>query len=412
MNKNGFTLIELLAVIIILGVLMIIAIPSVTTYISNSRKSSYVDTAKNLISSGRNMVNNGKLDMFDRNATYYLPVSCLPSENGAVTPYGKFTIAYVVAVYNGEGYKYYFTGTDSSHTGINKLVSFDNLKPEDIETEVEDTDIKNDIGIGERESIVLFNGDCTSFQIMNAQDMADNDGNLIPGPQSFATDSWSTIIRAVKNNNTSMYNVGDTKEVDLGEFGVHTVRIANKSVDDRCEDTNYTETACGFVIEFTDIISKHEMGTKAEYMATGYPGSTIRSYLNNDIYNALPKDLQSGIINTRVISGFSMDDETTYTTMDKIYLLSANEVWSAVPAVSQEPFSWQLDYYRLVGADARNYSRTIKKYQGTNYAWWTRYSSANFSELAILGVDTHYSYNTSGFQSTANLGVSPALRIG
>ena len=31
MNKKGFTLIELLAVIIILGVLMIIAIPSVTT---------------------------------------------------------------------------------------------------------------------------------------------------------------------------------------------------------------------------------------------------------------------------------------------------------------------------------------------------------------------------------------------
>ena len=36
-NKKGFTLIELLAVIIILGVLMIIAIPSVTQYISNSR---------------------------------------------------------------------------------------------------------------------------------------------------------------------------------------------------------------------------------------------------------------------------------------------------------------------------------------------------------------------------------------
>ena len=46
MNKKGFTLIELLAVIIILGILMIIAIPSVTKYISDSRKSAYVDTAK------------------------------------------------------------------------------------------------------------------------------------------------------------------------------------------------------------------------------------------------------------------------------------------------------------------------------------------------------------------------------
>ena len=36
MNKKGFTLIELLAVIIILGILMIITIPSVTKYINDS----------------------------------------------------------------------------------------------------------------------------------------------------------------------------------------------------------------------------------------------------------------------------------------------------------------------------------------------------------------------------------------
>ncbi|MBO5375413.1 MAG: prepilin-type N-terminal cleavage/methylation domain-containing protein, partial [Bacilli bacterium] len=41
-NKKGFTLIELLAVIIILGVLMIIAIPSVTEYIQTARKKAYV----------------------------------------------------------------------------------------------------------------------------------------------------------------------------------------------------------------------------------------------------------------------------------------------------------------------------------------------------------------------------------
>ena len=39
-NNKGFTLIELLAVIIILGILMIIAIPSVTKYITDSRKNS------------------------------------------------------------------------------------------------------------------------------------------------------------------------------------------------------------------------------------------------------------------------------------------------------------------------------------------------------------------------------------
>ena len=45
---------------------MIIAIPSVTTYISNSRKSFYIDTAKNIIGGSRNLVNEEKLEMYDQ----------------------------------------------------------------------------------------------------------------------------------------------------------------------------------------------------------------------------------------------------------------------------------------------------------------------------------------------------------
>ena len=45
-SKKGFTLIELLAVIVILAILLAIAIPKVTQYITNSRKDSLVTTAK------------------------------------------------------------------------------------------------------------------------------------------------------------------------------------------------------------------------------------------------------------------------------------------------------------------------------------------------------------------------------
>ena len=56
-KENGFTLIELLAVIIILGILMIIAIPAVTEYISSSRKSAYITIASRYIDGVRNKVN-------------------------------------------------------------------------------------------------------------------------------------------------------------------------------------------------------------------------------------------------------------------------------------------------------------------------------------------------------------------
>jgi len=101
-KKNGFTLIELLAVIIILGILMIIAIPSVTSYINNSRKSAYVDTAKEIISGARNKVNEGKLEMYDTGTTYYIPYDYIGTENGAKSPYGDFVYAYVGVIYDGK----------------------------------------------------------------------------------------------------------------------------------------------------------------------------------------------------------------------------------------------------------------------------------------------------------------------
>ena len=52
-DNKGFTLIELLAVIVILGVLMIIAVPMVTKYIKQAKQDAFVDTAKNYINSAR-----------------------------------------------------------------------------------------------------------------------------------------------------------------------------------------------------------------------------------------------------------------------------------------------------------------------------------------------------------------------
>lgn len=60
MKKNlrsaGFTLIELLAVITILGILMMVAIPSVSRTIENSRRDTFGDVAKEYVNTVRNAV--------------------------------------------------------------------------------------------------------------------------------------------------------------------------------------------------------------------------------------------------------------------------------------------------------------------------------------------------------------------
>ena len=126
MNKKGFTLIELLAVIIILGILMIIAIPSVTTYIQNSRKSAYVDSASAYIDAVRTKVNEGKdLKFFATNTMYLVPVghesgkTCVSTESGGKSPFSdSWNYAYVGVVYNGSGYSYYFIGEDGAKQGL------------------------------------------------------------------------------------------------------------------------------------------------------------------------------------------------------------------------------------------------------------------------------------------------------
>ena len=247
-------------------------------------------------------------------------------------------------------------------------------------------------------------------------DIAEKD---IPAPNSFAADSWKTIIKAVGNNNISKYNVGDTRTIDMGTYGTHTLRIANKSKPSSCSKSGYSQTACGFVLEFADIITTYNMNPAGTYKNVeyeygwnkdGWPASAMRTFVNNDIYNSLPSDLRSGIVETTVVSGYGSSDSANFTSTDKLYLLSPMEVWgdwtgmygSEVDRAKNQ--TRQLDYYSNLGVTYNNYNSAIKKHGKTQYFWWHR-SAKYDNNIGFYGMRGNgYAYRDGG--------VSPAFRIG
>ena len=265
----------------------------------------------------------------------------------------------------------------------------------------------------------LVGGNGTKYNSSNVdKTYARADTSSAPGyftilePVSFSTDSWKTIINAIKNNNISKYKVGDTKTIDLGTtYGTHTIRISNTSTPSECSTSGFSQSACGFVIEFADLIVNHKMNDRA-INTGGWPATSMRTFINADIYNSLPSILQSGIIETSVVTGYGYNDnKTNLTSKDKLYLLSAKEIYSDWSETYDSAINLtrQLDYYKNSGTSTSSKTAAIKALNGTAKTYWLRttISTSTSSFVRVGSGGTYSSYSASG-----TYGVSPAFRIG
>ena len=200
------------------------------------------------------------------------------------------------------------------------------------------------------------------------------------------------------------------------------------STPNECNDSNFSQSACGFVVEFTDIITNHKMKTSNTNIG-GWPRSAMHPFLNDEnldglngkelsIMKVLPDDLKSVIIDTKTVSGSGYQDTVEYfTSTDKLYLLSTAEIWSQgtsnkINYDTARDKTRQLDYYKEKGVttNREDWNGAIKKDSTGSASWWWLRSVYSYSKNGF------YAVTGSGDQGNvwvlSNSDVSPAFRIG
>lgn len=363
MTTLGFTLIELLAIIVILAIIAVITVPIILNIIDNSKRGAAVDSAYGYKNSIENYYLSKTVnDVSNEFPTAVYNITELPSDfivSGQVPTEGWLKLE--------KGHV-----TDYSLKFGDYVVTYDSF---------------NGVITVEKSEIVFLNLPNESI--------------------SFAEDSWEQIKENLRTNR-NFYEIGSEKEVEIDGVS-YTVRLANTS---SCS-TGWTgsETACGVVIEFIDIISKNVMHSSNTNVG-GWPAVSMYDYLNTTVFNKLPDALKANgmIINTRTISGHgNQSGAVNYTsTNDKLYLLSSVELLGS---------NYDFDTIKLESNEVTDGTKQLEYYEEHNSVsdrikgsevWWLRSAQSNSAGRFIV-VKENGDINYSGANNTK--GVAPAFRL-
>ena len=435
MKKKGFTLVELLAVIAILAILVIMAVPNVINLFNDAKLRTFISQAQSLYKLVEEQVLAKQMKTTSAN-TY---VFCSSDEESSLDLSGGDNLHYYITYVQGKMTSFFVeNGTYLMY--IDTTFGNGDIKISDL---TKNTDGYYDYVylLAPGKSINTCQApseDIKGEKVSIASNAVATPVDTTPVAKcetavAFDTDSWETISCNVKNGTIAAYSVGDTKEIALDGYGTHTLRIANTSSPDECNTEGFSQSACGFVLEFADIIAKYNMNDTKTNIG-GWPASAMYKLVNGtddttysvyetddetftvkSIYMSLPEDLRNVIIDTTTISGHgSTTGETNFTSTDKLYLLSTAEVWAqgtenTIDNDTARDVTRQLDYYSNQNVTADSYSAAIKQYNGSAAIWWLRSASSYFDRYFY----NVYSTGNWHYDSANNTyGVSAAFRIG
>lgn len=191
------------------------------------------------------------------------------------------------------------------------------------------------------------------------------------------SDSWEEIIAAGKDGTyIDKYQIGDTKELDLGEEGVIEMELVAFDADELADGSGKAHMTW---IAKDLLNTGHVMNEEATNFG-GWPASDMRAWLHDSILPMIPDTVRSNIKEVKKYS-YSYSDEGTISSSDKIWIPSHREVFGA--SDSDEDSGPE---YLTAFSDAasRKKRRAGERYW---YWWWLRSASDNFDyEYYFIGV--------------------------
>lgn len=193
---------------------------------------------------------------------------------------------------------------------------------------------------------------------------------------NFATSTWAEIKTAVQGginglDLSSVWNIGDTKSVTLTTNEVIELQIAGFNHDIYSDGVAAPVT---FVMK--DCLSSVEPMNTANNNAGGYPASTMKTYVETNIYNKLPSDLKAIVAPVKKKCYTAYNDASSLNEANyNVWLLAEAEVFDSV---SHTIGNGEGTKYPIF---TDNTSR-VKKVNTVDRLWWlrscTKYSGRSF----------------------------------
>lgn len=210
----------------------------------------------------------------------------------------------------------------------------------------------------------------------------------------YIKDDWATIAANVANGTAlDLYPIGGRKEVPI-TFSDGTTATADVEIiateHDNLADGSGKATLTFFCTDLPDI--QHHMNNPATNIG-GWESSDMREFVNGELFNALPTELQNIIKPVYKISDGGYENKSLVTTTDKCWLASYNEVGFAD---SKYNLTGQGETYSATFSN--NSSRKKAVYGGIDTEterWWLRSSYYNGDSMFYRVTNTGGYYNES-----------------